>query len=295
MSELTQNRGQGILMVLRITAEAAAAFFLTAGILNYGAMSSAIGRWLAQTQIAVAAGSLGLGVLMLWIAVTLVFGRIYCSTVCPLGALMDLGARARSRRKVYRLSRPRNALRIISFALCAGLFLLRAPFASGWLEPYGLYATMVSELTSPRVAWATFFAALALAAVLTLAYRRGRLICNTVCPVGAMLGLLSRRSAMHIDIDTDRCTQCRRCADVCKAECIDLESHTVDSSRCIVCFNCLPECPNEAISYTLSRHTLSDPMFQKLKPLNQCDNTSTSCKTSSTTASSKPTAPEREP
>ncbi len=68
-------------------------------------------------------------------------------------------------------------------------------------------------------------------------------ICNTLCPVGTILGCVSRNSAMRIDIDTDRCIQCRRCEHVCKAECIDMQSHVVDMSRCVVCFDCLPCAP----------------------------------------------------
>lgn len=287
MSELTQNRGQGVLMVARITVEAAAAFFLTAALLHYGVACSAVGRWFAGLQLVVAAGALALPVIAFWLGATLMFGRIYCSTVCPLGALMDLSARLRPRSRVYRFSRGLTAVRWGSLLVVGALLACRVGFAADWLEPYGLYGSIVENLASGRVCLATFIAAAAAGFIIATAYRRGRIVCNTLCPVGALLGFFGRRSAFHIDIDTDRCIQCRRCADVCKAQCIDLESHTADMSRCVVCFDCLPECPNEAIAYTLSRHTLSDPLLQKINPLKKpkiaCDNTSTSCKTSSTT------------
>lgn len=299
MSELTQNRGQGMLMVARITVEAAAAFFITASLLNYGVACSRLGAEFAAVQLVPAAAALALPVVAFWVAVTLVFGRVYCSTVCPVGALTDLASRMRPRRKVYRYARGATWVRVGAFAVITLLLACRIGFARQWLEPYGLYASIVETLTAPRVGVATAMGAVATAAIALAGYRRGRLLCNTLCPVGAALGFMSRRAAFHIDIDTDRCIQCRRCADVCKAQCIDLESHTADMSRCVVCFNCLPECPNEAIAYTMRRHTLSDPLLQKIKSLktpeiaSTCDNTSTSCKTFSKTEPSKPTEQAR--
>ncbi len=263
MNELSRNRGQGILMVIRITVEAAAAFFITAALLRYGATSTAIGRELIAAQPEIATLSLTLSVLAIWLVVTLFFGRIYCSTLCPLGALMDLSSRARARGRIYRYSRPLNRLRLcvavgIALVLVSGWTLPRQ-----WLLPFGLYASLVERLTNPQVSVAAFGSAALAGVIAAVAFKRGRLICNTVCPVGTVLGMLSRRSLLHFDINTDRCTQCRRCADVCKAQCIDLESHTVDMSRCVVCFDCLPECGDDAITYTLGRHTLSDPMLMR--------------------------------
>ena len=299
MSEFTQNRGQGRLMVARITVEAAAAFFITSALLDYGVMCSAAGRWFADLQLVPAALALSLPVLAFWLVVTLLFGRIYCSTVCPLGALFDLGARFRPARKVYRYKRPLNAVRFGFLLMALLAMLLLTPPVRNAFEPYGLYAALVSNIADGKALLAACIAAGATGVLAAIAYRRGRIFCNTLCPLSAPLGLAGRNAAFHIDINTDRCIQCRKCVDVCKAECINLDDHVADMSRCVVCFNCLPVCPNEAIAYTLNRHALATPMMQKIlkpdkSPSLTCDNTSTSCKTSSTTAPSKPTAPERE-
>lgn len=302
MSELTQNRGQGWLMVARVTVEAAAAFFISAAVLNYGVACTAIGRWFGSVQLVPAAFALALPVLAFWLAVTLLFGRVYCSTVCPLGALIDFGARFRPQRKVYRFRRPLKALRLAVFIIALLLLVAFPAFACGWIEPFGLYSTLLEAVFAERVGLATLFSAAIAALLAIMAWRRGRLFCNSLCPLSAPLGYVARSPVFHIDIDTDRCIQCRKCADVCKAGCIDLQDHVVDMSRCVVCFNCLPVCPNDAIAYTPGRHTLSDPMMQKIKSLKSdkpttslaCDNTSTSSKTSSITAPSKPTAPEPE-
>ncbi len=284
----------------RIIIESCAAFFITAALMDYGMRCTAIGRWFMSLQLVPAALALTLPVLALWIGITLMFGRVYCSTVCPLGAVMDLMSRARPANKVYRYKRGLSGLRAVSITIFALLLATGWIFPRRWLEPFGLYESIVADLTCGRVAAATFIAAAITGVIAAVAYRRGRLLCNTLCPVGALLGFFSRRSALHIDINTDRCTQCRKCVDVCKSECIDLNDHVADMSRCVVCFNCLPVCPNDAIAYTVNRHTLSTPLMQQIPKLNTekprilCNNTSTSSKTSCTTELSKPTAPERE-
>ncbi len=289
-------------MVARVTVEAAAAFFLTAALLDYGVACTAVGRRFEALQLVPAAFALALPVLAFWLAVTLMFGRVYCSSVCPLGALIDLGARLRPVRKEFRYRRPLNALRLAVFLLVLLLLVAGLTFPLRWLEPYGLYAGLVESLTSGRVSLAACIAAAVIALLAVAAYRRGRIFCNSLCPLSAPLGFIARSSAFHIDIDTDRCIQCRKCVDVCKAECINLDDHVADMSRCVVCFNCLPVCPNDAISYTLSRHTLSTPLMQKIQSLKKdkpttslvCDNTSTSSGISSKTEPEKPTAPEPE-
>lgn len=297
MSLILRNRGQGLWMVLRITAEAASAFFITAAIIDAGVGMTRIGRYLQTIQLIPAAFVLSLSTIAVWIGLTLIFGRIYCSTVCPLGALMDLAARSRPQKQTYRYSRPAEWLR----TLFLDIFLIMAVSAvipRQWIEPAGIYSEIIAGIRWPRISLGTAAALTAAAAVTITAWRRGRLICNTVCPAGTILGIIARHSAMRIDINTDRCIQCRRCEQACKAGCIDMLSHTADMSRCVVCFNCLPVCPNEAIAYTTRRHTLSIPMMQSLKPTPQtqiCDNTSTCSPTSSKTELSNPTAPEPEP
>ena len=82
-----------------------------------------------------------------------------------------------------------------------------------------------------------------------LAAWRGRLFCNTACPVGAVLGLLSAKAPFKIRLDASKCVKCGLCAKACKAECIDVAKGTVDQSRCVRCFNCLRTCKKEAMSW----------------------------------------------
>lgn len=258
MTATRQFRSGSGLMMVRIAVQASSVFFITAALLRQGALATTIGRRLIAAQPEVALMGLTLSVVALWIALTLCLGRIYCSTLCPLGALMDLVGRARPNTRVFRYKKPLDRLRIGFFIL----FLLLSVATTIDFGPYNLYFNIVRTYITPTTILSTILATAVVILIVAVAYRRGRLLCNTLCPVGAALGYMARRAALHFDIDTDRCTQCRRCADVCKAECINLDDHVVDMTRCVVCFNCLPECPDEAISYTVSRHRLSTPLMQ---------------------------------
>jgi ferredoxin-type protein NapF len=85
--------------------------------------------------------------------------------------------------------------------------------------------------------------------VVWLSARHGRLYCNLVCPVGALLGLVSKISLVRIGIDQKVCNGCKRCQNVCKAGCIDLKKNFVDPSRCVACYNCLAACPDQAVKF----------------------------------------------
>ena len=86
-----------------------------------------------------------------------------------------------------------------------------------------------------------------------LALRNGRTYCNTICPVGTVLGALSRFSLLKPIIDTDKCINCGLCARKCKAACIDAKNHEIDYSRCVVCMDCLESCSKGAIKYTIRK------------------------------------------
>jgi ferredoxin len=83
--------------------------------------------------------------------------------------------------------------------------------------------------------------------VLILSVRKGRLYCNTVCPVGALLGLVAKASLFRIRLDKSTCNSCGKCSAVCKAQCIDPKAQSVDFSRCIGCMNCLAPCPDNGV------------------------------------------------
>ena len=238
-----------------------------------------------------------IGYFILWLIVTLIFGRIYCSTVCPAGTYQDICARLRRigrnrARHDYHYEPPMTRTRYISLAIVVLTVLLGLPLIISLVDPYSIYTRFCVNLLNPLlkatlgdrfiadgipdVACAAelhlmgasllglIISLLSMGILAWLAARNGRTFCNSICPVGTTLGFISRNSIFHIDINTDKCIQCRNCEHVCKASCIDLIDHVVDSSRCVTCFNCITVCPNDAIRYTTERHQLAIPMMQKI-------------------------------
>lgn len=260
---------------------------------DYGMTMPSVAGWLAKVQILPAAMAFSLATFIIWLLVTLLFGRIYCSTFCPLGIFQDICSRLpRMRKRVkprwhYHYSLPHTSLRHITlFIVVLSIFLgisaltsLFDPYSGFgrfglnvikplWGEVLNLYYGM-EKLPPLRIAVASglgiSIAILTMLIVGAIAFRHGRTVCNSICPVGTTLSFVSRYSIFHIDINTDKCIQCRRCEHNCKSSCIDLTSHVVDTSRCVVCFDCLSGCPNDAISYTFNRHQLSIPLMQKVR------------------------------
>lgn len=256
-----------------------------------------VGPFLLKAQIGTAVASLTVFTFVVWVIVTLVFGRVYCSTFCPLGTLQDIVARlaglgqSRDGHRHYRWTPPRHLMRLAFLALAAAMLFLGIGLAVSVLDPIGAYGRICRGIVAPAirsVEWvfeymgitpgqgvqvftestaATALAFVILMGVSAAAASGGRTVCNTICPVGTMLGFVSRFSIFQMDIDTDRCINCRKCEDVCKGQCIDLNDHVVDGSRCVNCFNCIDICPNRAINYTTRRHRLSTPLMQRVAGL----------------------------
>ena len=234
---------------------------------------TALGHWLAHVQIVPAIMTGSAFWVVFWVFVTLTFGRVYCSAVCPLGAVMDAASRAaRTGRKDasrrYRFAPSVNALRIpvtvaVSLAFFAGFAAVLA-----LLDPSRLYDSIVRAVVRPGlIATGSVVAGWGVLALIgAIAAMRGRLFCNTICPVGGVLAFLSRASVYNVDIDPDKCIHCDRCVDVCKSQCIKMPDCTVDTSRCVMCLNCTAECPNDAITVRRGRHRLSWPMLRRIAP-----------------------------
>ena len=233
--------------------------------------------WLAKIQFLPALLALNAGVAIVLVLLTLVFGRVYCSVICPLGVFQDLAARLghRKKRLPYTHSHPKNALRygvLAAFVVAAAVL-----HAAAWLDPYAIYGRAANAVVQPLWMWGNnaldYLAERAgsyafyptevwlrsapvlavsvamIAVVAALAWKGGRTYCNTICPVGTVLGFLSRHSLFRITIDTSKCNGCTLCVRNCKASCIDAKAHTVDASRCVACFDCIGKCTQGAVGY----------------------------------------------
>lgn len=237
--------------------------------------------WLANVQFLPAVLALNVGVVTSLIVLTLIFGRIYCSVVCPLGVFQDIVSwiSGHRKRKKHRFSYS-PALTWIRYGMLV-LFLMALSLGIGAIvalfAPYSAYGRIASNLFTPFYQWANNLLALFaehlnsyafysvdvyvkslsvfVVAILTfvilaiLAWRNGRTYCNTVCPVGTVLGSIARFSWLKPVIDTSKCNGCGLCARSCKAACINSKQHRIDYSRCVACMDCVGTCKQNAIHY----------------------------------------------
>lgn len=244
-------------------------------------------RWLGWTaKIQFVPALLAHSALILFglVVLTLLFGRIYCSVICPLGVMQDgfawLGKRFKRNR--YSYSPAMTKLRIAALVFFVIALVANLSWLAALIAPYSTYGRIITSLVmpasdalnnlgadwsaakgnyiflpverGPRLLLITLSSAIALLLIATLAWLNGRSWCNTICPVGTILGLMSRYSLFRPVIDTSKCNGCGLCARNCKSACIDPKTHTIDLSRCVDCMDCIGKCSKGAISYTSLRY-----------------------------------------
>lgn len=241
---------------------------VTAAVFDIGGWGRLAGDWLMRMQLVEAVLTASVGWLVMWTVVTLLFGRLYCSVACPLGALQDLvgiaARRVRGKKRNFRYSRPRNTLRVLVVVVLVEVLCLGITALVGWLDPYSNYVRVLQAFTlNTAAAWAAGLTVLAV--VTAMSWRGGRLLCNTLCPVGAVLGGATKLSALRFDINPDLCIHCGECERVCKSQCVDQKRSLVDNSRCVTCFDCAAACPNGAITWRVGRHRLQWPLLQSIQ------------------------------
>ncbi|MCW3785333.1 4Fe-4S binding protein [Plebeiibacterium sediminum] len=235
--------------------------------------------WLAKIQFIPAILGLHVGLVVILVLLTLAFGRIYCSVICPLGVWQDIVSWFAGKRKKRRFnySAALNWLRYTFLAVFIVALLAGISAVVSVLDPYGAYGRIASNMFSPLYQWGnnliayfaarvdsyTFYGvdvwiksipAFLVAVVMflltgVLAWKNGRTYCNTVCPVGTVLGFISRYSYLKPVFNTEKCNGCNLCARNCKASCIDTKNQTIDYSRCVTCMDCIESCNRDAMTY----------------------------------------------
>ncbi|MCR5658199.1 MAG: 4Fe-4S binding protein [Bacteroidales bacterium] len=238
--------------------------------------------WVAKIQFLPALLSWSLLALAVT-TITTLFGRIYCSVICPLGIMQDIFSWIGSKVKKNRFSyaKPNRWLRYGFLAVFIILLFIGFAPVTTLFAPYSAYGRIVNSLFKPLYdllnnwlagldaandrynftevqIWTrsvtTFVVALLTFIILgALAIWKGRLYCNTICPVGSMLSLFAAPATFKIRFDKNKCKQCGMCEKNCKAQAIDFKKGTVDYTRCVVCGDCLDKCKFDALHYTAKK------------------------------------------
>ncbi len=237
--------------------------------------------WMAEIQFLPALLALNLGVVLMLVAVTVIMGRVYCSVICPLGVFQDVVSWINSRRKKkkarFTYSKPKNMLRYLVLVLFAVTLAAGFTALASIIAPYSAFGRIVSTIFAPAYQWGNnilagiaeqngsyafyeteiwfkgltmlILSVVSLVVIFILAWRSGRIYCNTICPVGTVLGMLSRYAIFRPVIDVSKCNGCSLCSRKCKSSCIDHKNSVIDYSRCVVCLDCVDSCRQGAIKY----------------------------------------------
>ena len=270
-------------MFRKIRIAAAAVFFIliTLLLLDFtGALHHWLG-WMAKIQLLPAVLALNLAVIVGLLLLTLLLGRVYCSVICPLGVFQDLvswlSGRRKGKKNRFGFTRERKWLRYGMLVLFIVLMVAGVNAVAILIAPYSAWGRIATNLLAPLYGWGnnllaavsahygsyTFYptdvyikslpvfivAAVTFIIIVVLAWRGGRTWCNSICPVGTVLGLISRFAIFRPTIDTTQCINCGICGKRCKASCIDTQHHAIDYSRCVACFDCIENCHSGAIKY----------------------------------------------
>jgi MauM/NapG family ferredoxin protein len=211
----------------------------------------------------------------------LFLGRAWCGWLCPLGTLLDwIPARQSKRYEPDPAPRLRAAkyflLVVIGVAALLGnlTFLVLDPITltyrtaavAAWPAANALITAaekllyVIPLLQGPIDAFETalrgtilpmqqplyalnIIIALLFAGILALNAVRRRFWCRYLCPLGALLGLVSKVAWLRRTVG-DTCIECQRCARACPVETIDpARGFQSDPSECILCLDCAPTCP----------------------------------------------------
>ncbi|MBI9091826.1 MAG: 4Fe-4S dicluster domain-containing protein [Desulfobacterium sp.] len=253
--------------------------------------------------VGLASGSMKATLLFtLLLLLSMVFGRIYCAVLCPLGIFQDMMiflSRRYGKRKGIYPKHPKSYpfLWYAILMLTALLFFAGSLILINVLDPFSIFGRfctllilavlsgmnnllvsltehfhlfILTPVTPGPVLWPLFFITYAWLIMVTfMAFYHGRLYCNTLCPVGAFFSLFSRVALFRFSIDEKRCTACGKCGRICRAGCVDPVGGSIDLARCVACFDCMDVCPENAITYRAPALSTREPL-QTRRPHSSC-------------------------
>lgn len=220
------------------------------------------------------------------ILAAIIFGRVWCGWLCPMGTMLDWF----SPREPFQNPKVSETWRTVKYLLLAVL-IFAAVFGNQTLvftDPVSILTRTMTTALWPGLRFmvlgiesflykfdplwpaldivnrnillplfqgieSVFISALPVflffAGIVGLNWITGRFWCRYLCPLGGMLGLFSRYSIFRREV-SDACTSCGVCAQNCPTGTIDKGNRfSSDPSECIYCYNCAADCPVEAISF----------------------------------------------
>ena len=231
-----------------------------------------------------------LGLALITVVVTLLIGRVWCGWVCPLGSLLEWVSFRKAHKRASSIPAGWRMVKyfLLATALAAALF---GSLTLWVVDPIAIFTRTLTTAILPALFYAinsietalyrvnflvpavdsfenvvrggllpveqpAFAQGLAIAALffglLALNLLAHRFWCRYLCPLGALLGWLSKISIFRPVIGNS-CTECTRCAVTCKPGAIDTTpgKFQVMPAECTVCLDCLTNCKPADIRFKL--------------------------------------------
>ncbi len=235
--------------------------------------------------------ALGWGLVL--IAITFLFGRVFCNWACPYGTLHQfVGWLFDSGQGPHRIERNRyHPMQYLKYSILIVFLVMSALGALqiGLLDPIVMMYRGISAFVSPitdlavdraggaiegaggdasfldnlkfapgadsRIFVGSFWIGVTFLGFVLLNIWKPRFFCRFVCPLGALLGVFAAKSVFRINRIVDKCTNCDLCLLRCEGA-SDPQSQ-VRQAECFGCMNCIDDCPEDAIEFTMLRQDKS--------------------------------------
>jgi Polyferredoxin len=189
------------------------------------------------------------------VLMTFIFGRIYCSTLCPLGILQEfIGIFKKKNSGKQKNMFFKYIIAAVAFGTLAG----GTAYIFRFAEPYTYFGSAFTL---------SVIGIIAVIAIIAVVFMKDRFFCTNICPVGTLLGLISKFSVKKIYLQKDKCGSCGICEKICPSGCIDAKEKSVSNEICIKCLKCLNVCSKNAVKYGTSKEkqtTVFSPKRRKL-------------------------------
>ncbi len=168
------------------------------------------------------------------LVIAILWGRIFCSSACPLGAIQTVLEK-------FSATVPKWLLKILGYGRIIVLIWVIVSALTTMGLPICKYDPFVKifKLTGSTAGW------IYTAGFILLAITVKRPFCRFLCPYAVLLGIFSAIGFKTRRIIADKCVKCKKCVKVCPVECISLPK--ISSFNCICCGECSKVCPTDAI------------------------------------------------
>ena len=187
----------------------------------------------------------------LWLAMTIVVGKGWCSYVCFFGGIEEGVAAVPSKAKIRKID-PRWrygpwAVLLVMVLMSLALF---EPAYCMWLCPFKAVSEYVAARNTLGLVQNGIFVVAFCALVIVLPWlTKKRTQCSFLCPFGAFQSIFNKTSVFDIKIDRERCVPCVLCQKSCPT--LSLNDESIGKGEtlmsCMKCGACVDSCPRDAV------------------------------------------------